>query len=303
MSKMKLGKPIELNITKRYYEFQSQYAIRDVFDALVELITNSDDSYGRLYKRQLRGEDGGPILIDVLKRMGGVTSVVIVRDRAEGMTLQKMIQKFIYVGARRSEEGDRGFMGRGLKDLTALGNVIVESIKYERYYKCQLSTKQGFVPLVDKRKINKQIRKELHIERGNGTVVTLEILPEHRIPRIDTIISNLRWHFALRDILSEHSSTKCLVRNVNKPKQKPEKIVSMQPDGELVCKEEFKVRGYEAATATLMIWKAPQPFDDSADRRFRRSGLIVKGEGQVKKLAFYKHVLIKIHMRQNTLDG
>ena len=115
MAKLKLGIPIDLKYTDRYYHFQRQYAIRDVFDALVELITNSDDSYGRLYKSQMRNEDGGPILVDILKRKKGATSVVVVRDRAEGMTLKKMLEKFGDVGTRTSERGDRGFMARGAK--------------------------------------------------------------------------------------------------------------------------------------------------------------------------------------------
>jgi len=48
---MKLGEPIDIRILPRYYDFSRQYAIRDIYDALVELITNSDDSYHRLYKK------------------------------------------------------------------------------------------------------------------------------------------------------------------------------------------------------------------------------------------------------------
>jgi len=138
MAKMKLGVPIDLHYSHRYFHFQRQHAIRDVFDALVELITNCDDSYHRLYKKHSRSEDGGPILIDILKQRKGATSVVIVRDRAEGMTLEEMREKLGDVGTRRSEEGDRGFMARGAKDCTALGKVIIESIKDEKYYKCAL---------------------------------------------------------------------------------------------------------------------------------------------------------------------
>ena len=143
---MEIGKPIDLIFTNRYYDFQRQQAIRDVFDALVELITNPDDSYGRLYKKQLRTENGGPILIDISKQKKGATSLVIVRDKAEGMTLEEMKLKFGNVGTRRSEEGDRGFMSRGAKDCTALGKLMIESIKDEKYHKCELTTKPQFVP-------------------------------------------------------------------------------------------------------------------------------------------------------------
>ena len=63
--KMKIGTPIDIKITLRDYDFNRQFAIRDVYDVLVELITNSDDSYHRLYKKQLRSEDGGHILIEI----------------------------------------------------------------------------------------------------------------------------------------------------------------------------------------------------------------------------------------------
>ncbi|MCD6297804.1 MAG: hypothetical protein J7M30_11690 [Deltaproteobacteria bacterium] len=234
MAKIKMGKPIDIHYSNRYFHFQRQHAIRDVFDALVELITNCDDSYHRLYKRKLRAEDGGRILIDILPQRKGAKSIVIVRDKAEGMTLQIMREKLGDVGTRRSEEGDRGFMARGAKDCTELGSIKIQSIKDNKYYMCELTPKPQFIPWVNKHNVDKNLREELHIERGNGTVVTLEIQPDHRIPRIDTIIRDLSRHFALRDILSENSGTKCLVRNLNKPKSKPKKIVYMQPEGELV---------------------------------------------------------------------
>jgi len=275
---MKLGFPLELKYSTRYYQFNRQFAIRDVFDALVELITNSDDSYHRLYINKKRNEDGGPILIEICEQRKGAPSIVIVHDKAEGMTLQEMVTNFGDVGTRRSESGDRGFMGRGAKDCTALGKMIIESIKDDKYYKCELTPKPQLIPLIDKKTANANIRKTLGIEKGNGTVVTLEISAEYKIPRIDTIIRDLPWHFALRDILSEHSVTKVLIKNLNNPRMKPEKIVYRQPEGELVCDENFTVPGYQDAIEKLKIWKAPESFDDPADKSFRRSGLIIKGK-------------------------
>ena len=75
---MKLGVPIDVKITIRHFDFSRQFAIRDVYDALVELITNSDDSYHRLYKRQLRSEDGGDILIEICKQRKGEPSLIII---------------------------------------------------------------------------------------------------------------------------------------------------------------------------------------------------------------------------------
>ena len=49
---MKLGVPLDIKLSTRYFQFNREFAIRDVFDALVELITNCDDSYHRLLKRK-----------------------------------------------------------------------------------------------------------------------------------------------------------------------------------------------------------------------------------------------------------
>jgi len=156
--------------------------------------------------------------------------------------------------------------------------MTVESIKDDKYYKCELTAKPQLIPQTDKKSATEEIRKTLGIERGNGTVIILKIEAQHKIPRIDTIVRDLPWHFALRDILSEHSPTKVLIKNLNNPKIKPEKAVYRQPEGELVCDERFAVPGYPDAIAKLKIWKAPAPFDDPADKSFRRSGISIKGK-------------------------
>jgi hypothetical protein len=289
---VKLGVPIDIKLTLRYFDFNRQYAITDVYDALVELITNSDDSYHRLYNKQLRSEDGGPILVEICEQRKEMTSLIIVYDKAEGMTLKTMFEKFGSVGDRGSGEGDRGFMGRGAKDCTVLGKMTFESIKDEKYYKCELTTKPQFIPLEDGRSANEEIRKRLRIGRGNGTRVQLEVASQHKIPHIETIVRDLPWHYALRDILSEHSPTKLRVKNLNKSKMEPESVVYRQPEGDLVCEEIFVVPGYPEAKAKLKIWKASSPFEDPNDR-FRRSGLLIKGERAIHECSLIHQGLEK----------
>jgi len=272
---MKLGQAIDIHLSARYYQFNRGFAIRDVFDALVELITNCDDSYHRLYKNRLRSEDGGPILIEYLSQRGAQPSFIIVHDRAEGMTLDEMRSKLGDVGTRRSEEGDRGFMARGAKDCTELGTMTVESIKDERYYKSQLTAKPQFIPLENGR-VTKDIRARLHIPRGNGTVVTLQVESQKRMPRFENIVRDLPRHFALRDILSEQSKTKVLAQNMNQPSTEAESLVYARPYGELAWEEKFEIPGYSGVTGALKIWRSPDAFEDTTDR-FRRSGLLIKG--------------------------
>ena len=73
----------DIEIDKRYRSQDASVAITDVFDALVEIITNCDDSYHRLYKKGKRQKDGGDILVAVERRRGK-PSRIIVSDKAEG---------------------------------------------------------------------------------------------------------------------------------------------------------------------------------------------------------------------------
>lgn len=269
---MELNKPIDLELTGRYFQQNRGFAIRDVFDALVELITNSDDSYHRLHKKKKRSEDGGPILIEVEHRKNQ-PSLIIVRDRAEGMTLRDMQKKIAIVGNKTSEEGDRGFMARGLKDCTALGDIVVESITDGQYYRSKvLANPPQFIPEADE-KVNSKIRKELGIDK-NGTSVTIYVTSDKRVPRIDTIISELPYMYALRDILSEKSLTKVKIKDG----EKSYPIIYLQPEGELIVNEKFEVPEYPNAKCTLKIWKAQAALGDKSNDKFRKSGILIKGK-------------------------
>jgi hypothetical protein len=266
---------MNLKLSKRYYLHNRQWAIKDAFDALVELVTNADDSYHRLYKHQLKAQDGGRILIETCASQKN-DSVLIVRDRAEGMTLRVMSEKLLNVGDRSSEEGDRGFMARGAKDCSELGDVIFESIVDDKYYKATITSNADFIALEDGKSVNQELRKCLHVEKGNGTVVTIKFT-RHRLPRPSSICENLPFHFALRDILGENSASEVLFRDLNDKENKLKKLTYYQPQGEMVCKEEFPVPGYSGAKARLIIYRSPEPLDDISDK-FRKSGIIIKGK-------------------------
>jgi hypothetical protein len=64
---------------------------------------------------------------------------------------------------------------------------------------------------------------------------------------------------------------------MNRSDSRAEKLVYQHPHGELVCNESFEISDYPGVTAHLRIWKSVESFDDTSDR-FRRSGILIKGE-------------------------
>ena len=87
--RIKIGEEIPLQADKRYIQHVRSHSIGDVYDALVELITNADDSYNRLFQKKKRNKDGGDVLIEYLEQRKG-SSCVVVRDKAEGMNSSDM---------------------------------------------------------------------------------------------------------------------------------------------------------------------------------------------------------------------
>ncbi|MHB1017076.1 MAG: ATP-binding protein [Coriobacteriia bacterium] len=99
---MKPGNPMPVELTKRHGQIVASESIRDVFDALRELVTNSDDSYHRM------GQKGGRIVVEIERHRGGAPSIIRIRDRAQGMTLDEMKSKIRRVGDRTSSAGIGG---------------------------------------------------------------------------------------------------------------------------------------------------------------------------------------------------
>ena len=76
----------EVDVDRRHLVQSSQQAIRWVDEALVELITNSDDAYRKLE------DPKGKIIIEVSRRRKN-SSTILAKDRAGGMTLSELKEK------------------------------------------------------------------------------------------------------------------------------------------------------------------------------------------------------------------
>lgn len=259
--------------TGRAFHQDASEAMRgDIVRGLIELITNSDDAYVS------NGPNAtGKIAIEVEHRRAQPWKVVV-RDRAKGMRANEMREKFVSLGGRTSgfEEGleRRGNLGRGAKDLAAFGDVTFESICDERYSRFLLQ-KDGTWELDRERTARPDDRGLLGIPRGNGLVATMDVLPNIRCPRHDTLRQRLSRHFQLRDILSDRHREVHLT-NINDGTR--DRVSYQYPDLPVAFSGVISVPGYpEDAAARLVIWRLPERSDEGPADEGRPNGILIKG--------------------------
>lgn len=283
----------ELRSSRRHKRQDMEKAMRGRIErGLVELVTNSDDSYCNME------EDGkqtlGKIRIEIgRKKKIGQPSVVIVRDRAEGMNREEMYKELGGLGERTSgfEKGKprRGLNGRGAKDIAAFGTVHFESIKDDEYNHLIIppSLMCRFLEAHPK-KVTDEIRRKLGVSKsGNGTVVTIEIENRfiNRIPQHDILHRDFSRYYSLRDLFSNPKREVTLVDLNNK---REDRLVYNYSSGELIYDREITIPDYPEAGAHLVVYKHATAFEQGTLALAPyREGILVKSAAAIHDCTYF----------------
>lgn len=286
MPKVEIPTEWDLGATWLYKRQNMEKAMRGKIErGLVELITNSDDSYRDLEDE--RKQVSGKIRIEIERRKKGQPSIVIVRDRAWGMNRLEMYKKLGELGKRTSgfETGKlrRGLHGRGARDVAAFGVVHFESIKDDEYNHLIIppSLKCRFIEPRTK-KVTDEIRKKLGIPRGNGTVVTIEIESRFKISQHETLLKDFSRYYSLRDLFSNTKREVVLV-NLNKNREDP--LRYYYPTGEVVFNESFPIPGYSGVMAHLVVRKHTTSFEQGTLPC--REGILIKSAAAIHDCTYF----------------
>ena len=265
-----------IDISKRAYTYIRQAAIRDVEDAVVELITNSDDAYNRKKQTTQR-----KIEIEV-----SYPNKLVIRDHATGLEGSRMKECFLQVGEYTSTKESRGFFSRGAKDISILGEVTFETIKDDKYSRCVLDVEAcGEVEEADT-PATEEIRERLKIPE-NGLQVTLQLTPEVSMPKVEKLQIATSQHFSLRQIV-KNPLNKITLDIQNNPNGGDEtfEVKFEDPVGDLLVDIEFLVQGYNVP-ATFKVYKAEKPIRREGDPRYNRFGIIIQSYETVHDLTFF----------------
>ncbi|MGI6679396.1 MAG: hypothetical protein ACOX2Q_10210 [Dehalobacterium sp.] len=213
--------------------------------ALVELITNCDDSYVRL-ERQGKIVSG-KIAIGYERYKNG--AILSVSDQAEGMSFDRVRAVLSYGGAHslmaQGVSGGRGFFGRGMKQaIFGLGHGWIESIFEGRYSRVDLFRGEDGRYLFDDgdtdRPAEDQDYHRLHlVPGGTGSKVTIVVdNPQTTIPYFSSLCSTVSNNIYLRDILWRRS-VEITNRNLKGKKRISQTLAYEEPEAEVLIGPDF----------------------------------------------------------------
>lgn len=263
--------------------------VRGVMDAVVELVTNSDDSYARQEQEGINSS--GRIDIHISRGVGGHCRELKIIDEAGGMDFQSLRRAIEFSGETSGfKEGKsvRGFFGRGLKEsIIALGIGTIFTLK------------RGVLSraLIQYDEKNKQSRYDLSIPIQNlsqeelanygflsnsGTAVTIQVTnakKDHILGR-NHIEGHVMKHYSLREINSSPKRTVYLHFSDVESKEKYKSNVPMaykKPNGNIVFDEDRKIQD---SVVHFKIFESLEQLD-TPKTSTGEAGLLIKTEGAV----------------------
>ncbi|OHW61668.1 hypothetical protein EUAN_19880 [Andreesenia angusta] len=285
-----------LPVDQRVIDIDSR-RFASVDKALIELITNCDDSYTR---QEGRGRSvSGVINIGYERHRNG--AFVSVSDQAEGMDFERLKSILTYGGAfsslSKGETVGRGYFGRGLKQaIYGLGHGWIESIKDGKLSRVDLYRAETGEYLFDdgdgdRAATEKDYKRLMIPEGGSGTKVGIVV--ENRevsVSQFQSLKESLAENIYLRDIIFRRDIG---IVNLNLPKnlREFEKLEYIEPKSEILLGPneigdfKYNERPY---TFTLTLKRAlDEELETKGDRR--TNGLLVLSGAAVLDCQFFKY--------------
>lgn len=274
---LKIGEQIFPGLEDEVALEQAKGTISNLYDAIVELVTNSDDSYSSI---EQEGKDvSGKIEILVKKFKGRKLLELAVNDEASGMTPEKL-EKVIRYGKKTSDlflgKSVRGFFGRGLKEsIIALGDGKIFTVSenkrtHGKYFFDFYKGKLTWITFDDGSRT----------DETSCTKITISARETENIscPDFDILSEKIKHHFALRDILSNPNRKVFLT--VEKLGYKDKKIVGPKrlkfdpPTGQQIENKKIYLKGF--GVTDFKFYEAPHRLYFSRNDPCSLAGILIK---------------------------
>lgn len=240
-----------ITINERAYKYIRQFSIKNITDAIVELLTNADDAYGR------GNFDTRQFYIQYHEKSHSICVI----DNATGLGIEDMKRCFMQVGSYTSSDDARGFFSRGAKDVSILGDVFFESIKDGLYSKTYITANAYTGILVSEEPVTADLRQTLSIP-SNGISVRIQLLPTYYVTDLAKIKREITLRSTIRGILSDPSNTVLFQYfNADNVCVSTNQLIYTFPEGKLLLDLTYEVPNYPGINAQFVVYRANNPID------------------------------------------
>lgn len=251
-----------LTYTHRAVLQDAQQAMgNDLINALIELVTNADDSYERMGVKGLN---------DIRIKVDRGARTITVEDDGEGMSRDELERRLTTIGGSTSDfgvhEGVRGFFGRGAKDVPIFGATTWSSVQDGK--RAELTIK---LHGLDKAAWESEDRGPAP-SAERGTSVTIRLRSDVSIQRHPNLLQRLGRHFALRPILLDRHRNLTLSDGTS-----TERVAFEEPRGRKnLGDSEVELEGFDGVTAVVRLFELEDSAADSLPREYYRYSLLVR---------------------------
>jgi len=284
-----------LRIEARIIRQMSLATIRNFSDAIVELLTNCDDSYRRLEDKHV--DCSGEIKIYIKRLKGGKCEELKAVDFAEGMEKNQLEEALKFGGETSGiEKGKsvRGLFGRGMKEsIFALGKGSIYTIKDDKISIAELwwdesdrnakykIIKESYTPSIKE-------RENIGILSGNGTCISISITNEKiRCPDYKTLKPQICSHFALRDINASKKRKVDLSFEAENGLKTSVNILYENPKGKIIIEESVTLPNY-GDEVKIWVFESEIELDSPYNDPYSKAGLLIKSGGAILDKKLFK---------------
>jgi len=283
-----MSEPIfkNLELDYRMYQYIRNNAITNIYDAIVELLTNCIDAYSTVPE----------ISKNVIIEYSETNRNLKIIDNAIGLTGERMETAFLTVGTYLSDEQKRGHFSRGAKDISAIANVTFTAIKDNKISQCKILSNGTGAMIITNKDVTGEERNTYHIPL-NGLSVELDLVESLEL---DLDWNLLKKHYALRDILGD-SSINVQVNEIDSNNQF--RLQYSQPNLEKIVGVEYQVPYYNVP-ATFEVWLDRNGvLHQDENQKFSENGFLVKSFNTIYENSTLNSRFISRHPKFEMLTG
>lgn len=263
----------DIQVDPRIIVQLANVTVKNLVDGIVELLTNSDDSYRRAEHKDI--EIPGEMEIYVSRKKRGACERLVVKDFAEGMNNLELEKSLVFAAETSGlAEGKsvRGLFGRGLKEtMLALGEGEIKTIKDGKISRTRLWLAKK--PQYD----DVLLRVTQDTEEHNGTEIDIKVTNEKiKIPGYEKFVEQLSNHYALRDINSSSARKITLTFEDSTRKSKKTTIINfLKPEGKKVVEKEIVLPNLDERIK-ITVYETPTSLESPKNNPFGLAGILIK---------------------------